>query len=92
MPKLTFSLYEETVAALRKAARRTRKPQSLIVGEAIAHDTAREERLALAERERLLTVVRAIRARPHDRPRKDVDKEFQQIRQSRRTGWSRPLR
>ena len=36
MPKLTFSLDEESVQMLRRVAARSRKPQSLIVREAIA--------------------------------------------------------
>jgi predicted transcriptional regulator len=35
MPKLTFSLDEEAVRLLRQAAARTRKPQSMVVREAI---------------------------------------------------------
>ena len=54
MAKLTFSLDDETVAALKKAAERSRKPQSLIVREAIAEYTSRDERLAPEERERLI--------------------------------------
>jgi predicted nucleic acid-binding protein len=37
MPKLTFSFDDETVETLRKTSERTRKPQSLIVREALAH-------------------------------------------------------
>jgi hypothetical protein len=90
MPKLTFSLDDETVAALRTAARRTGKAQSLIVREAIAHHTAREERLSEDDRQRLLAVLRRVGARPPTRPQADVDRELHDIRTSRRTGWSRP--
>lgn len=89
MPKLTFSLDEETVRSLRKASERTRKPQSLIVREAIAHYTARENLLPDAERERLLAVLRRIKKRPATRPASEVDRELRDIRRSRRTGWSR---
>jgi predicted DNA-binding protein len=92
MPKLTFSLDEETVEALRKAARRSGKPQSLIVREAIADYTTRDERLSDADRDRLLGALRRIRSRPSTRSQAEVDRELRQIRRSRRSGWSRPTR
>lgn len=92
MPKLTFSLDEETVDALRKAAQRARKAQSLIVREAIAQYTTREDLLSDADRERLLGVLRGIRSRPATRPQPEVDRELRDIRRSRRTGWSRATR
>lgn len=91
MPKLTFSLDEATVQLLRRAAERGRKPQSLIVREAVAQYAAREEMLPDAERERLLNVLRSIRTRPSTRPQADVDRELREIRRSRRAGWSRPV-
>ena len=92
MPKLTFSLDDETVAALRKAAERYRKPQSLIVREAIAEYTTREDRLSEQERNRLLGVLRKIRSRPATRTETDVERELREIRRSRRAGWSRQSR
>jgi predicted DNA-binding protein len=92
MPKLTFSLDDQTVEALRKAAERTRKPQSLIVREAIAEYTSREERLSDSERARLIGVLRRIGTRPATRSQADVDRELQEIRRSRRTGWNRAAR
>ena len=92
MPKLTFSLDDQTVAALRKAAERARKPQSLIVREAIAEYAARDERLSAAERERLLGTLRRIRSRRVSRSEADVDRELREIRRSRRAGWSRSSR
>lgn len=92
MPKLTFSLDDETVASLRKAAERSRKPQSLIVREAIAEYTRRDERLSPEERERLMGVLRRIKSRPRDRSQADVDRELREVRRSRREGWSRSSR
>jgi hypothetical protein len=92
MPKVTFSLDAETVAALRKASERSRKPQSLIVREAIAEYTARDERLSQAERDRLLEVLRRIGSRPATRSQADVDRELREVRRARRAGWSRPHR
>lgn len=90
MSKLTFSLDDDIVRLLRRTAERTRKPQSLIVREAIAQYAAREEKLSDAERERLLKVLRDIKAKAPTRPQADVEQELKTIRRSRRTGWSRP--
>jgi hypothetical protein len=92
MPKLTFSLDDEAVRLLRKAAERAHKPQSMVVREAITQYAAREEMLSDDERKRLLGVVRTITNRPHTRSGADVDREIAAIRRSRRTGWNRPSR
>ena len=92
VPKLTFSLDDETVAALKKAAQRLGKPQSLIVREAIAEFTTKEERLSEEDQARLLGVLRRIRSRPETRPQAEVDRELEEIRRSRRVGWSRGSR
>ena len=92
MPKLTFSLDDAAVRMLRDTAARTRKPQSLVVREAIAHYAAREDILSASERERLLGALRQIKRRPPTRPASEVDRELRDIRRSRRTGWSRPVR
>lgn len=93
MPKLTFSLDEETVAVLRKTAERTRKPQSLVVREAIAHYASREDVLPDAERQRLLAIVRRIRTRPAaGKAAAAVDRELKDLRRARRAGWNRPVR
>jgi hypothetical protein len=89
MPKLTFSLDDHTVQLLRDAAARGRKPQSLIVREAITHYTAREEVLPLEERRRLLAVLQRIKHRPPTRAEAEVNRELNAIRRSRRTGWDR---
>ena len=79
MPKVTFSLDDETVEALRTAAARLGKPQSLIVREAVAEYTSREERLSDVERGRLLETLRRIRSRPVMRSQADVDRELRAI-------------
>jgi predicted DNA-binding protein len=89
VPKLTFSLDDETVTALRQMAQRRRKPQSLIVREAIARYAEGEDVLSDRDRERLLRVLRRIRTGPATRSQADVDRELQAIRRSRRTGWTR---
>ena len=92
MPKLTFSLDEDSVQTLRRVSERSRKPQSLIVREAIAQYAEREEVLSPDERDRLLAVLQRIRQRPATRPASAVREELREIRRSRRTGWSRPVR
>lgn len=92
MPKLTFSLDEDSVQTLRRVSARSRKPQSLIVREAIAQYAEREEVLSADERDRLLAVVHRIKQRPATRPASAAREELREIRRSRRTGWSRPLR
>ncbi|MEO6212308.1 MAG: ribbon-helix-helix protein, CopG family [Vicinamibacterales bacterium] len=92
MPKLTFSLDDETVEALRTAAHRSGKPQSLIVREAIADYATREQRLSDSDRERLMGALRRIRSRPSKRSAAEVDRELTEIHRSRRTGWSRATR
>ena len=92
MPKLTFSLDDETVETLRRTAERTRKPQSLVVREAIAQYAAQEDITSLSERERLLQVVRQLRTTRSPSTAADVDRALREIRQSRRTGWSRPAK
>jgi predicted DNA-binding protein len=89
MPKVTFSLDEDTVVRLRQVAARTRKAQSLVVREAIAQYAACEPRLSEVDRERLLGVLRRIKAGPPTRPASEVDRELREIRRTRRTGWSR---
>ena len=91
MPKVTFSLDDEAVRLLRRVAERSRKPQSLVVREAIAQYAARDEKLSDEERDRLLKVLREIKARPVTKPEDEVDRELRDVRRSRRTGWSRPV-
>ena len=92
MAKLTFSLDDATVRTLRETAERHRKPQSQIVREAIAQYASHENTLSGDERERLLGVLRGIKRRRPTRSASEVDRELAEIKRSRRTGWSRPVR
>jgi hypothetical protein len=83
VPKVTFSLDDAIVRLLRRTAERARKPQSLVVREAIAQYAAREETLSDAERERLLGALRTIKAQPPTRGDDEVDRELREIRRSR---------
>ncbi len=90
MVKVTFTLDDATVRTLRKVAARARKPQSLVVREAVAHYAARERKMTSEERERWLRTFDELIAKVPPRPREDVERELKEVRRSRRTGWVRP--
>lgn len=89
MVKVTYTLDEATVDAIRSVARRRNKPQSLIVREAVAAYAAQEEKLSDAERARRMRVVDELMNRSPTRSHAEVERELREIRRSRRTGWSR---
>ena len=89
MPKLTFSLDDETVRLLRRVSEQKRKAQSLVVREAIAEYGAREERLPDDERDRRLAVIRELATKAPTRPKTAVDRELQDLKRTRRAGWAR---
>jgi predicted nucleic acid-binding protein len=64
MVKMTFTFDEETVNALRRTAARLKKPQSVIVREAIQDYSARAARLSDEERRHMLKVFDRMLARP----------------------------
>ena len=84
MVKVTFTLDDETVRTLRKVAERTRKPQSLVVREAVAHYAAKEATMTPEERERWLRTFDELIAKIPPRPRKEIDRELRDIRAARR--------
>jgi len=88
--KVTFTLDDETVEAIRAIAERRRKPQSLIVREAVAAYAAQEEKLDDGERTRRLRVLDNLAKQPQTRRQAEVDQELQQLRAGRRAGWRRP--
>lgn len=88
MAKATFTLDDETLRTIRKLADRGRKPQSLVVREAVAHYAAREEKLSSEERDGLLRVLDEMIARPTqpgDKTAEDVDRELRELRHARRS-------
>lgn len=89
MAKLTFSMDDETVRALRRAAERTKKSQSAVVREAITQYDARADRLTEPERQRLVGLFDEILARRPTRSSTDVDAEIREIRRARRHGGRR---
>lgn len=89
MAKATFTLDEDTLRTLRKLAQRSKKPQSMVVREAVAHYAEREQNLAPEERERLLRVLDEMAARPaqpDDKTADDVDRELRELRLARQGG------
>ncbi len=90
MVKVTFTLDDETVRAIRTIAERRGKPQSLVVREAVAAYRVEADRLTEAERERRLKVLERLKSQPPTRTDAEVDAELAAIRRGRRTGWRRP--
>jgi predicted DNA-binding protein len=84
MVKVTFTLDEETVARLRRAATRLAKPQSQVVREAIRDYEARNDKLSDEERRRMLEVLDRVLPAVRARTKPDVDTEIKEVRHVRR--------
>ena len=89
MVKMTFTLDDATVDALRKAADRLAKPQSAVVREAIREYGARAGRLSEDERQRMLRTIDTFLSQPPSRTAAAVDRELRGIRRTRRAGGRR---
>ena len=89
MARVTFSLDDATVAAIRKTAERLRKPQSQVVREAVADYAARSDRLSESERVRLLGVLDRLHDHRPARSASEVDAELAELRRARRGGGRR---
>jgi Arc/MetJ-type ribon-helix-helix transcriptional regulator len=89
MVKVTFSLDEETVEQIRRAANRLGKAQSHIVREAVADYSARVDRLSERERLKLLGVLEDLGKAPPTRSARAVEEELGAIRTARRQGGRR---
>jgi len=89
MVKVTFTLDDATVAALRQSAARLAKPQSLVVREAIADYAARAGRLSERERAEWLHAFDELMPASPERPARAVNAEIRAIRAARRTGGDR---
>jgi Arc/MetJ-type ribon-helix-helix transcriptional regulator len=90
MVKVTFTLDDETVEAIRTIAARRNKPRSLVVREAVAAYSRQEAKLDHDERTRRLGVLDDLMSQPQTRPSREVDEELREIRRARRIGWRRP--
>ena len=86
---MTFTFDERTVKTLRGAAARLRKPQSVVVREAIQEYADRVGRLSEEERRRMLQVLDRMVARPLTKSQDEVDAEIAGIRAARKTGGRR---
>ncbi len=89
MVKMTFTLDDDTVAALRQASERLAKPQSVIVREAIREYGARAGRLSEEERRRMLRSIDAVLTLPPTRTVAAVERELRELRTARRRGGRR---
>lgn len=89
MVKVTFTLDDATVAALRQSAARLAKPQSLVVREAIADYAARAGRLSERERLEWLRTFDELMPVSPERAARNVDAELRAIRAARRRGGRR---
>jgi hypothetical protein len=86
MVKMTFTFDEDTVQTLRQTAARLKKPQSVVVREAIQDYAARSGRLSDEERRHILKVFDRVVSRIPAGSQTEADAEIAEIRASRRTG------
>src|SRR5215813_2678091 len=89
MVKVTFTFDDETVETLRRTASRLKKPQSLVVREAIQDYATRSDRLSDEERTHALKVFDRMVARIPAGSRSQANAEKAGIRAARRTGGRR---
>lgn len=89
MKKVTYTLDEGTVEAIREISARTGRPQSSVVREAMAAYSVRNDRVSESERRRRLAVLDAYMATKPKRSPAAVDRELREIRASRRAAASR---
>lgn len=84
MARVTFSLPDETVVEIRRAAERLGMPQSHVVREAVADYAVRTDRLGERERLRMLEVLERLNEEPVTRSQESVEAEIREVRASRR--------
>ena len=89
MVKVTFSLDDATVEAIRRTAERLGTAQSQVIREAVAEYAARTDRVSERERLRTLAILDTLRAAPTSRSAAAVDAELRAIRSARRSGGRR---
>ncbi len=95
MRKVTFSVDDGTAGAIREYARLEGKPQSVVVREAVAAYGEARDRVSMAEQARRLRAIQDYRRRlgaRAARPHAAVDRELEELRRSRRRGYSRSAR
>jgi hypothetical protein len=89
MKKVTYTFDDETVATIREAAGRSRRPQSAIVREAVAAYHVPQDRLTDEQRARMLQVFDTLVGRMPTRSGAAVDRELKALRASRRAAGLR---
>jgi hypothetical protein len=89
MVKVTFTFDEATVETLRRTASRLKKPQSVVVREAIQDYAARSGRLSDDERRHMLKVFDRMVSRIPSGSQAQADAEIAEIRKARRSGGRR---
>ena len=92
MKKVTYTLDDETVERIQRAAARDQRPRSAIVREAVARYAAESGRLSPADIREQLRILDAIAEMPPTRSARAVDAELRGLKASRRDGWRRPDR
>lgn len=89
MVKVTFTLDDKTVEAIRRTAARLGTARSHVVREAVAEYAARTDRLSERERLAMLSVLDRLRKSPQTRSAAVVDEELRGLRAARRRGGRR---
>ncbi len=87
MVKMTFNFDAETIAHLNEAARRLSKSKSDIVRAGIEEVYQKSDKMSDEERERKIAFLKEYAKRKLPGTRADAEREKQEIRESRRTGW-----
>lgn len=82
--KMTFTLDEAAVKALRRAADDLGKPQSWVVREAVMEYGTRGDKMSPEERIQALTTYREIMKTLPRRPHEEVEAELEDLRRARR--------
>jgi Arc/MetJ-type ribon-helix-helix transcriptional regulator len=85
--RATFSIDDETEAALRRVSQALGTSKSDVVRRAIRELEARCDRLTEHERREKLAVLSRLRSEPSSRSEEDVASELQEIREARQAGW-----
>ncbi|MCJ7630715.1 MAG: ribbon-helix-helix domain-containing protein [Longimicrobiales bacterium] len=86
MIKFTFTLDDETVGALERAAACLGRPKSQVVREAIRQYGEQLDRLPDEERDRMLELFDEVTSGLPERSRSDVERELAEVRRARRSG------
>jgi hypothetical protein len=83
MVKATFSLGDETMARIRRAADRLKKSESQVIREAVADYVARTDQLSERDRRDLLRVLDDLADTRPTRTARAVDGELKAVRTAR---------